>query len=397
MDNHMIPLSEALQSLLNSVTTREKEQINFTQSLHRVLACDVFSDIDLPPFNKSAMDGFACRMADLAGPLAVVEHIPAGVMPTKTIRKGECAKIMTGGVVPQGADCVIVVEQVEYVDVNAIRFLNRHTSTNICAQGEDVRRGDLVLGAGTEIEPQHIAVLASVGAVNPWVYRKPLVAVWSTGTELVEPHCTPSASQIRNSNSYQLIAQCKRLGIDAHNAGMVADNKLQMARQLTGLLSQTDVVLITGGVSMGDHDYIPEVIQSMPCDLLFQNILIKPGKRALAAKLHHGQKWIIGLPGNPVSSFVLFEILVAPFLRSIEAKAHNGHTLCLPIDAPYRRKEADKQVFVPALITPQGTVRLTDYNGSAHIHAYTQCTHMMEIPIGCAELHKGDKVLVRQI
>ncbi|GAI98070.1 unnamed protein product, partial [marine sediment metagenome] len=176
----------------------ERVAISDNSALNRVLAEAVVSDIDMPPFNKSAMDGFACRRADLANELAITETIPAGSLPTKAIGPGQCARIMTGAVVPEGADCVIMVEYTENSGANRIRFTGTHTTDNICLKAEDIKKGDVVLQPGQIIKAQHIAVLASSGCVKPLVSLQPRVGIIATGDELVEPDKQPTACQIRN-------------------------------------------------------------------------------------------------------------------------------------------------------------------------------------------------------
>ena len=190
---HMISFEEALNIVNKAAFTIESERISFKIAMNRVLAEDVKSDIQMPPFNKSAVDGYACRKTDLNELLEVIEVIPAGKAPEKTIHKNQCSKIMTGASVPEGADCVIMVEHTRQVDQQYIEYLRDDVKNNICLMGEDISLGQLVLPKGTLIKPQHIAVLASAGCVLPLVSRKVRIGIISTGDELVEPHKTPSS------------------------------------------------------------------------------------------------------------------------------------------------------------------------------------------------------------
>jgi molybdopterin molybdotransferase len=221
----MISFEEALRTVLDTDYLVASERVGLTDSLNRVLAEDVVSDIDMPPFNKSAVDGYACRRADLGNDLQVLEIIPAGKAPEKVVTENSCSKIMTGAPLPEGADCVIMVEDVEEIAANLIRYKKDRVKENICYTGEDIRRDDLLLNRGTRIMPQHIAVMATAGCANPLVYKKVRVAVISTGDEIIEPNEIPKYSQIRNSNSYQLMAQIIKFGGMPDYIGIALDTR----------------------------------------------------------------------------------------------------------------------------------------------------------------------------
>ncbi|NQT03448.1 MAG: molybdopterin molybdotransferase MoeA, partial [Planctomycetes bacterium] len=219
----MIPFEEALRTVLDSAHSLGSEHVDITLSINRILAEDVKSDMDMPPFNKSAMDGYTCRRADLANELEVVETIPAGYTPTKSIEPNQCAKIMTGAAVPQGADCVVMVEFTENPTDSTVRFVGENTDDHICLKGEDIKTGEVVLPKGMCIGPQHIAVLASVGCAQPVVSKRPRVGILATGDELVQPASRPGPSQIRNSNGFQLVAQVESMGAVARKYGIAKD------------------------------------------------------------------------------------------------------------------------------------------------------------------------------
>ncbi|MHC4073536.1 MAG: molybdopterin molybdotransferase MoeA, partial [Planctomycetota bacterium] len=183
----MLPFEKALDTVLKSARPLGAERVGLAEAANRVLAEDVKSDMDIPPFNKSAMDGYACRRADLADELRLIETIPAGYTPAKSVGPGQCAKIMTGGVVPEGADCVVMKEYIETPAENTVRFVGEGTKDNVCQKGEDIKAGDVVLCKGTVLKPHHIAVLASVGSAGPMVAKMPRVGIIATGNELVDP------------------------------------------------------------------------------------------------------------------------------------------------------------------------------------------------------------------
>jgi molybdopterin molybdotransferase len=208
----MISFADAQKIVLSHALELPSEEVPLGEALNRVLAMDVFSDVDMPPFDKAAMDGYACRRADLESELAVTEVIAAGSMPAGKIGPLQCAKIMTGAVVPEGADCVIMVEYTDKLDNGKISYRGKGTDNNICYRGEDVKVNDPALAKGTLIRPQHVAVMAMYGIHSPRVTARPRVGVIATGSELVEVHRKPQGPQIRNSNSPQLSAQAMAMG-----------------------------------------------------------------------------------------------------------------------------------------------------------------------------------------
>ena len=288
------------------------ETVDFANAVNRVLAQDVRADMPMPPFNKSAMDGYACRRADLGEPMTVIEEIPAGCMPNKSIVANQCSKIMTGAPVPQGADCVIMIEYTETVDTDRIRFTADDSADNICLKGEDIREGDVVLNKGERITPAHIAVLATVGCTTPPVYARPRVALMATGSELVEPTEKAQGANIRNSNSYQLATQLQQMGALVTYCGIIPDDLEATIQAIAAAKNDHDLVLISGGVSMGDYDFVPEALQSNGFELLFQSVAMQPGRPTIFGT--HNETYCVGLPGNPVSTFIVVELMVKPFL-----------------------------------------------------------------------------------
>jgi molybdopterin molybdotransferase len=209
----MIRLDDALQIVLTSARPLGSERVELRDALHRVLAEDIAADVDMPPFDKATMDGYACRRADLGNVLTVIETIPAGASPTREIGPHQCAKIMTGAALPHGADCVVMMEQAEPAGTGAIRFTGEWTPDHISRRGEDVERGQIVLKKGCRIGAPHVAVLASAGCVRPLVAKRPRVAVIASGNELVTSAAKPGPWQIRNTNGPQLLAQLDAVGV----------------------------------------------------------------------------------------------------------------------------------------------------------------------------------------
>ncbi len=391
----MITLKQALKIAFSNAEVDNIEQVDLIDSLGRVLARDVFSDVDMPPFNKSAMDGYACRRDDLHKELSLLEVIPAGSVPTKKIEEGQCSKIMTGAMVPEGADVVFMVEHSEILPSGKIKCVTGESRANICLQGEDVKTGDKVLTAGTMIGAQHVAVLASVGCTNPWVYVSPTIGVLSTGSELIEPSGKPAISQIRNSNGPQLCAQAKKHGFVYTYYGNVSDVKDLMRLAIQKSVNENDVTILSGGVSVGDFDFVPSVIEDLGFTIHFNKINIKPGQHTTFAS--RDNKYIIGLPGNPVSSFIQFEIFVLPFLHHLMNFAEKDFFLKLKLSHDYARKKGDREECLPVELTENNEVRMANYNGSAHIHAYNRAFGYVCVAPGVQEIKKGEWVNVRPL
>jgi molybdopterin molybdotransferase len=393
----MIKFEEAFEIVQRAATfSYPVERINFIDSVGRILAEDVFSDMHMPPFDKSAMDGFACRKEDLKNPLEVIEVLPAGKIPKKEIGENQCTKIMTGAIIPKGADCVIMLEHTEETGENLIRFVEENTNTNICYTGEDIKTGDMVLEKGICIKPQHIAVMASVGCTQPLVSKQPTIGIISTGDELVEPSSTPAPSQIRNSNGYQLIAQVKRAGGIPNYIGIAKDSEEVTFDTISKALKENDIVLLTGGVSMGDFDFVPYIMEKSEVDIKFRSMSVQPGKPTIFGTFKQ-QKFIFGLPGNPVSSYTQFELLVRPLMLKLMGVKNLPKPVKLPMGAAYKRRKSQRKSFLPVNISHDGKVYPVEYHGSAHIHSYVFANGITSIDIGKETLEKGELVDVRPI
>jgi molybdopterin molybdotransferase len=391
----MILFEEALDIINKAAIPLSSEIIRLEDSLGRVLSADVFSDMDMPPFDKSAVDGYACRNADLAKELKVLETIPAGKVPTKYVGAGECSKLMTGGMLPQGADTVIMVEDVEVTGNDTIRFTASRTSSNYSKKAEDIIKGEKVLDRGTFIRPQEVAVLASVGCSNPEVFKQPRIGIISTGDELVEPAEIPAPSQIRNSNAYQLLAQAMRAGCKAAYYGIARDTEQETLQIIEQASAKSEIVILTGGISAGDFDFVPAVIQQAGFDIRFRSLAVQPGKPVIFAT--RGNQYLVALPGNPVSSFVQFELLVKHLIKLITGNNNSGLQLKVPMGVDYTRKRTSRKAFFPVYLTADGTVMPVEYHGSAHIHSYIHAQGIVTIEIGENEIKKGTLVDVRLV
>ena len=391
----MILFEEALDIISKSAVPLASEKTNLEDCLGRVLSVDVFSDMDMPPFDKSAVDGYACRRADLEKEMKVLEIIPAGKVPTKFVETGCCSKLMTGGMLPAGADTVIMVEDVEVTGTGTIHFKASRTAANFCIKAEDITKGEKVLDKGTLIRPQEIAILASVGCANPEVYQQPRIGIISTGDELVEPGETPALSQIRNSNAYQLLAQAKRAGCKATYFGIAHDTEEATLEIIQQTASGSDIVILTGGISAGDFDFVPAVIQQAGFDIKFRSMAVQPGKPVIfATRLN---QYLVALPGNPVSSFVQFELVVKHLIKLITGNKVPAALIKVPMGVDYSRKRATRKAFFPVYLSAQGAAMPVEYHGSAHIHSYIHADGIATIEIGENQINKGTLVDVRLV
>jgi len=349
----------------------------------------------MPPFNKATVDGFACRRSDLGADLEIIETIPAGNSPQKRVTENQCSKIMTGAATPDGADMVFMVEDSLILTSGKVRYTGSFTKDNISPRGEDIRSGDRILAKGRLIRPQDITLMAMTGRTSVKVSKRPVVSVISSGNELVEPSEKPGLSQIRNTNSYQLMAQIQRAGATGRYLGIVRDNEIATYNIICQAISESDVVLITGGVSMGDFDFVPSVLERAGVKLLFSRINIQPGKPTTFGI--HEKALVFGLPGNPVSSFIQFELLVRPLLYKMMDYQWNPVVINLPMENSYSRKSDDRKVIIPVIITKDGQVSPVEYHGSAHISAFSLATGIITLAEGKKSVEKGEIVSVRQI
>ena len=391
----MITFERAYEIVMNSAFSTGTEKVPFTDSFNRVLAGKVVSNIDMPPFTKSSMDGYACRKQDLANDLEVIETIPAGKSPSKALVRNQCSKIMTGAPVPEGADCVIMVEDTEILTSGKIRFTRVFTKENIAEKGQDIKKGDTVLNPGMKITPQDIAVMAAVGHTTVTVSRMPRIAVISSGSELVEPSEIPGISQIRNSNSYQLMAQVERAGAVGKYYGIATDDENVTYEIIVKAISESDIVLVTGGVSMGDFDFVPAVLERADVKILFTRVAVQPGKPTTFGI--HKKAVVFGLPGNPVSTLLQFELLVRPLICKMMGYDWKPLEIHLPLKERFSRNFAERIALIPVAITADRQALPVEFHGSAHISSMSESFGIVSLPVGIKSIEKGEIVSVRQI
>lgn len=390
----MVDFEEALDIVMKNTLEPHPETVALDSAFGRIVSRDIASDIDIPRADMAAMDGFALRRADVDKPLRIIETIPAGHQGAKSIGAGECSRIMTGAPVPAGADCVVMVEYTEVKD-GFVSMLKRSGADNIRRKAEDVSAGEVVVRAGARITPAIIAILASAGQTMVPVNRRPRVGIMATGDELVPVPEMPSVAQIRDCNSHLLGAMVRGCGCVPGHFGIARDTPEATEMVLRRALASSDVLLLSGGVSAGDFDFVPDTILKLGGEILVKGVSIKPGKPLVFATLD-GKK-IFGMPGNPVASLVVFELFVREYLYKCLGHYYEPRIVEACLEEPISRKKADRMEFLPVCFRAPGTVSRPVYHGSAHIHGFRDADGIVSMAEGVDRIDAGSKVQVRML
>jgi molybdopterin molybdotransferase len=389
----MLSVSDALALVLNHARPLPAEPTGLTPvALGRVLAEDVASDLDMPPFDKVLMDGYAVRTVDLPdgrGALEVIEEVAAGHTSTRPVAVGQATRIMTGAPVPPGADAVVMRERTSTEGGRVIIDDPRLApGRNVLRRAAEMRCGEVVLAAGTLLRPQEIGLLATVGRTTAALIPPPRVAVLSTGDEVVEAPATPGPSQIRNSNGPMLLAQAARAGGVPHYLGLARD-RLDALRPLVAAGLEADVLLLSGGVSAGKLDLTPGVLQEAGVAAHFHKVELKPGKPLLFGTRARGAgrppTLVFGLPGNPVSALVCFELFVRPAMRRLRGLADVGPRWLDAVLAEDFDYATDRPTYHPARLEEADGVRRVrpvPWFGSADLRALTTADALVLFPPG---------------
>jgi molybdopterin molybdotransferase len=311
----MVSIEEALETILARCQPLGIETVDLTEAHNRILAQDIVADEDLPQLPRSSVDGYAVIAGDDTTKLEVLEEVTAGRLASAQVRPGTAVRIMTGGSLPPGADAVVMVEEVEETNGHAVLQHQPRSGENVHPPGMDLARGQDVLQAGSRIGAPEVGLLATVGCARVAVYRRPRVAVLATGDELVEPNETPPPGSVRDSNRYALMSAAQAAGATVAWHGHAADEEARLEDAMRAGLAHADVLLTSGGVSMGTRDLIKPLLEKMG-RIEFGRVSFKPGKPLTFATTAEG-KLAFGLPGFPVSSLVTFEIFVRPALLKL--------------------------------------------------------------------------------
>jgi molybdopterin molybdotransferase len=386
----MLSIAEARAKVLAAAQPLASEDVPLEQTLGRVLAEDVRSDGDLPPFDSSAMDGFAV-LAGPAAELSIVGESRAGRPAELGLASGEAIRISTGALVPDGADAVVPIERVEVQD-GRVRVPDTASGANVRRAGEDVRSGQPVMAAGRELGPAELGVLAALGRASVRCGSVPRVAVLVTGDELVEPGEPLAPGQIRNSNSYAIAAQATRAGAQVVRRAVVRDDRSATEAVLEAALSTADVVCVSGGVSVGPHDHVKPALAALGVDELFWRVALKPGKPTWFGS--RDGKLVFGLPGNPVSAMVTFHLFVRPALRVLAGAEPADTRVRAILDTPLPRTPNRDEVVRCRLearddgwhVTPTGS------QGSHVLSSMLDADAFALVPAGEGGLAAGERV-----
>ena len=368
------------------------------------LARDIVADVELPPFDNSAMDGYAVIAADFENEsevtLRVLETIAAGVMPTETVVRGTCSQIMTGAPIPAGCDAVVMREETERVDETTVRFTARvQRGQNIRLAGSDVRRGETVLRAGTIIRAAEWGMLASLNQAEVEVFGLPRVAVVTTGDEVVAPGAEIKPGQIRDSNSFTIAGLLRACGAETASQLKSGDSDDTLRAALQQCLQTCDAIITSGGVSAGDFDPVRDVLPQVG-EVHFYKIAMKPGKPVMFATMQHDGRTVpvFGLPGNPVSVMVAFEQFVRPALLQMQGRSATQRVALRVAVQSSHRSPVGKVEYVRAKVqpnsaTPAGwTADIAGNQGSGRLSSMTSANALLVIPADVTQLCAGDVV-----
>ena len=393
----MLEVAEALNLVLDRARPLAPIATDLSPAaLGHVLAEPVLSDINSPPFTKSLMDGYAVRSADCASPgatLQVIEEVAAGKIPTLTVGRGQATRVMTGAPIPEGADAIVMHERTE---LTADRVTIRQSVTvgaYVLPRGREMNAGDVVLAAGAVLGPQEFGLLAAVGRTKVSAYPCPRLALISTGDELVEACTYPAAGQIRNSNGPMLLAQAARAGALPHYAGLARDDRSVLLDLARRAFDSADIVVLSGGVSAGKFDYVPGVLEELGVTPRFHKINLKPGRPLLFGT--RGDTLVFGLPGNPVSSFVCFELFVRPAVRKLRGYADAAPAFVpVPLTSDFATTN-DRPTYGPARLerSAEGLrVRPQGWFGSADLRGLAGADALVRVPAGASSYKAGEAI-----
>ena len=390
-----LSVDEALDRILARVERLPSERIALLDALGATLDRDVVADRDVPPFRNSAMDGYAVRGADVdTAPvrLTVTGEIAAGAIPQGSVGAGEAMRIMTGAPMPDGADTVVRVEDTDNRTDTVTITVPTKTGLSVRAAGEDLKAGETILRAGTVLRAGEIGVLATLGHGTIGVTKRPRVAVLSTGDELVELDEPLAPGRIRDANRYSLSAAVRAVGATALPLGIVRDTADDLRRALRDAAGQADVIVTSGGVSVGDHDHVKPVVDELGA-MDFWSIAVRPG-RPLAFGVIDG-KLIFGLPGNPVSSLLGFELFVRPALLKMAGRTKLQRPRVTArledaLDTPPGLRFFARGVYDPTT----NTVRTTGPQGSGILRSMALANCFIDIPDTVQHVDRGGDVTV---
>ncbi len=388
----MIKLTEAMEIINGQTPEIITEKVKTEDSLGRLLPLPITSSMESPPFSKAAMDGYAVKSSDKSKRLKILETVGAGDTPVKTVHGGECTKIMTGAMMPEGADKVIRVEYTSNEDGYCIVHTEEKAG-NVIKKGENLKIGDKVLDSGI-IGSKELGIIASLGMAEVEVVKKPVMGIITTGSELKNPGEALKAGEIYNSNGFQMTAQVKESGGIPRYYGIVKDDRESLSDAIKDALETCDILLLSGGVSKGEFDYVPEILSENGVETLFHRVAIKPGRPTYFGR--NRTSYVFGLPGNPVSSFVIFEVMVKSLLFRLGGLVYRPLEIRGTLVKTIKRRDTERTDFYPVRII-KGEIVPIKYLGSSHLNALAEADGLLAIEAGTEQLKEGEMVSVRPI
>ncbi len=393
----MITVTEALRIIVEKSKPLAAERVALDEALGRVLAEDVFADMDLPPFDRAQMDGYAVRSADLRetpARLRVVGEAAAGDGWRGTLQAGEAVRIMTGAPLPSGADSVQQVELTREEEGGRMVLVERATEPGqfYVTRASEISGGERVLEAGEEINAARMAVLASFGYARVPVRRRPRVAVLATGTELVRVEEKPGADQIRDSNSYSLAAYARLAGAEVERLPFAGDDPELLRAEVERAAARSDLLVLSGGVSMGRYDFTKGALQALGAELFFERVALRPGKPTVFARLPGGTL-VFGLPGNPVSVSVTFNLFARTALRSMQGARDPALVEERAVLTRAAKGAAGRTSYLPALLRTDDAGRLLaeplKWGGSSDFVAFARAEALLIVPADVKAVEAG--------
>jgi len=401
--NGLTRLEDALKTVLAAAHPLGMEKVSLLDALDRVLAEDIIAPRDNPPWNNSAMDGFAVRSEDIKQEhaiskpvdLRIIEDVPAGKMPSKTVGPGQAIRIMTGAPIPNGADTVLKVEDTEPSKDMVRVFKSEPRGSNIRPQGEDVKKGDCIIAKGTQLRSAELGMLAILAKAFVPVYQRPRVAVLATGDELADLDERLPDDKIINSNSYGLAAAVMEAGGVPMLLGIARDQPEALKEKIANGLN-ADILVLSGGVSMGDYDFTKAVFKDLGAEMNFWKLAIKPGQPLAFGKIQG--KLAFGLPGNPVSSMVTFEQLVRPAMLKMGGHKNYSRPVLQAVFQERFSKRPDRRHFLRGVLRKENgvlTVRTTGDQGSGILTSMVKANCLIDMPVEVEKVNPGDIVNVQ--
>ena len=400
----MIPVADAIQIVRDQTTSLRAESVALVDSRGRILAADIVADCDLPPFDRAQMDGYAIRAADVVNAparLRIVGESAAGDGWHHEMKAGEAVRIMTGAPVPAGADAVQQVELTREVDdLGVVEILEPvKTGRSIVRRAAEIKVGETVLRAGEEINAAMIATLASFGYARVKVGRRPRVSVMATGSELVDVSHKPGRDQIRDSNNYTIAAYASLAGATVERLPLVGDDTEELKRQIAKAAAASDVLITSGGVSMGVYDFTKAALKELGAEIFFERVALRPGKPTVFARL--GDALVFGLPGNPVSVAVTFNLFARTALRVMQGAKAAMLLADTAVLARNLKGSMDRESYLPAILRTdeKGTllVEPLKWGGSSDFVAFARATALINVPSGVGTIEADSRVKVLRL